>query len=195
MALLITDELWKEIEPLLPPPKPRHFRYPRAYAPDNRRALAGIVFVLKSGIPWEMLPGEMEVCGMTCLNNPREWQEAGVWDRLLALFVKKRDDADKLNWERGTIDSSSVRAVHGGDKTGPNRVDRARPGFKHHVITEGGGIPIAVEVTAANVNDIMQIKPLVEKIPVIREQKTHRKKDLGTLLGDRAYDSEPHENC
>lgn len=54
---LLSDELWTVIEPLLPPPKPRRFRYPGRRPVDNRRALTGIVFVLKSGIPWEMLPG------------------------------------------------------------------------------------------------------------------------------------------
>jgi transposase len=51
---LVSDELWNTIEPLLPeePPKPKGGR-PRV---DDRAALAGIIFVLKSGIPWEMLP-------------------------------------------------------------------------------------------------------------------------------------------
>jgi transposase len=54
---LVTDELWEVIEPFLPeePAKPKGGR-PRI---DGRRALTGIIFVLKSGIPWEMLPQEM----------------------------------------------------------------------------------------------------------------------------------------
>jgi transposase len=62
---LVPDELWASIEPLLPPepPKPKGGR-PRI--PD-RAVLTGIVFVLKSGIPWEMLPKEMGCgSGMTC---------------------------------------------------------------------------------------------------------------------------------
>src|SRR5215213_1167970 len=62
---LVTDELWEVIEPLLPeePPKPQGGR-PRI---DDRAALGGILFVLKSGIPWEMLPKEMGCgSGKTC---------------------------------------------------------------------------------------------------------------------------------
>jgi len=77
---LVTDELWEVIEPLLPkePPKPRGGR-PRI---DDRAALTGILFVLKSGIPWEMLPQEMGCgSGMTCWRRLKEWNEAGVWER------------------------------------------------------------------------------------------------------------------
>ena len=61
---LVTDELWAAIEPLLPfkPPKPRRARL----RCDDRVALAGIIFVLRSGIPWEMLPREFGCSGMTC---------------------------------------------------------------------------------------------------------------------------------
>jgi len=59
---LLSDELWKRIEPLLPPPKPRRFRFPGRKPLDNRKALTGILFVLKTGIPWEYLPLEMG-CG------------------------------------------------------------------------------------------------------------------------------------
>jgi hypothetical protein len=62
---LISDELWAVVEPLLPAPKPRRFRYPGRKPVDNRKALTGIVFVLKTGIPWQALPGDLGVCGMT----------------------------------------------------------------------------------------------------------------------------------
>ena len=59
---LVDDELWELIQPLLPPPKPRRWRYPGRKPVNDRQALTGILFVLKSGIPWEMLPQEMG-CG------------------------------------------------------------------------------------------------------------------------------------
>ena len=83
---LVSDALWESIKPLLPPepPKPKGGR-PRV--PD-RAALTGILFVLKSGIPWEMLPQEMGCgSGVTCWRRLREWQRAGVWERLHELLL------------------------------------------------------------------------------------------------------------
>ena len=56
---LVEVELWELIQPLMPPPKPRRRSYPGRKPLANRKALTGILFVLKSGIPWEMLPQEM----------------------------------------------------------------------------------------------------------------------------------------
>jgi len=58
---LVPDQLWGEIRPLLPPPKPRRKRNPGRKPMDRRRALTGILYVLKSGIPWEMLPRSWDV--------------------------------------------------------------------------------------------------------------------------------------
>lgn len=80
--LLLPDELWKIIEPLLPPPKPRRPRFPGRKPLDHRRALTGILFVLKTGIPWEDLPQEMGGGGMTCWRRLQQWQPAGVGMKL-----------------------------------------------------------------------------------------------------------------
>jgi len=79
---LVSDELWQIIKPLIPeePPKKPEGGRPRI---NDRAALTGIVFVLKSGIPWQMLPQEMgSGSGITCWRRLKEWQEAGVWERL-----------------------------------------------------------------------------------------------------------------
>ncbi len=80
---LLTDAVWKRIEPLLPPHKPRRRRFPGRKPIDDRKALTGILFVLKTGINWEDLPQEMGCgCGMTCWRRLRDWNQAGVWQRL-----------------------------------------------------------------------------------------------------------------
>jgi transposase len=112
---LVTDELWETIEPLLPPepPKPQGGR-PRI---DDRAALTGIVFVLKSGIPWEMLPQEMGCgSGMTCWRRLKEWQEAGVWERLHRVLLERLGEAEQIEWERASLDSASIPAKRGGQK-------------------------------------------------------------------------------
>jgi transposase len=120
---LVSDELWEIVEPLLPeePPKPQGGR-PRV---DDRAALTGIVFVLKSGIPWEMLPQEMGCgSGVTCWRRLKEWQEAGVWERLLQALLDRLGEADQIDWARASLDSASVPAKKGAEK--PARIRRIR---------------------------------------------------------------------
>lgn len=113
---LVDDGLWSVIEPLLPV-KQRRQRYPGRKRLDDRLALTGILFVLQTGIPWEMLPQEMGCgSGMTCWRRLRDWQKAGVWDRLHAVLLSQLRGADKLDLSRVIVDSSSIRAVHGGKK-------------------------------------------------------------------------------
>ena len=109
---LVTVELWETIEPLLPPepPKPQGGR-PRI---DDRAALTGIVFVLKCAIPWEMLPQEMGCgSGMTCWQRLKEWQEAGVWERLHRVLLDRLGEADQIDWERASLDSASIPTKRG----------------------------------------------------------------------------------
>lgn len=109
---LVTDEMWAVVEPLLPkePPKPKGGR-PRV--PD-RAALRGIVFVLRAGIPWEMLPREVFGCsGMTCWRRVRDWQKAGVWDRLHRALLERLHRAGELDWSRAAFDSQSTAAKRG----------------------------------------------------------------------------------
>jgi transposase len=117
---LVSDELWEIVEPLLPeePPKPKGGR-PRL---DDRAALTGILFVLKSGIPWEMLPQEMGCgSGVTCWRRLKEWQEAGVWERLLSVLLDRLGGDDQIEWERASLDSAIIPA-----KRGPQRPERIR---------------------------------------------------------------------
>jgi len=116
--ILVTDELWDRIQPLLPaePPKPKGGR-PRV--PD-RECLTGIIFVLKTGIPWEYLPQEMGCgCGMTCWRRMRDWQEADIWTKIWRAFLDELGMADAIDWSTSAIDSCSVRAVFGGRKRVP----------------------------------------------------------------------------
>jgi transposase len=118
--LLVTDELWAVVEPLLPPesPKPKGGR-PRV---PNRAAFTSILFVLKTGIPWEMLPQEMGCgSGMTCWRRLKEWHEAGVWNRLHRTLLNFLGKGNHIDWSRASLDSASVPAPGGA-----RRSDRTR---------------------------------------------------------------------
>jgi transposase len=112
--LLVDDELWAVVEPILPrhPPHPRGGKPP---VPD-RVCLTGILFILKTGIAWEDFPVEMGCCGMTLLNRLRQWQKAGVWTDLHRVMLDKLRAAGRIDFTRVLIDSSSIRALHGGKK-------------------------------------------------------------------------------
>src|ERR671917_2596954 len=100
---LVSDDLWAVVAPLLPPepPKPQGGR-PRV--PD-RACLTGIIFVLKGGIPWEMLPQELGCgSGMTCWRRRRDWQEAGVWDRLHERLLNWLGDQASIDRSRPSPD-------------------------------------------------------------------------------------------
>lgn len=124
---LVDDELWAVIEPLLPAPKPRRFRFPGRKPVDHRRALTGIVFVLKTGIGWEDLPQEMGCgSGMTCWRRLRDWQTAGVWQRLHEVLLARLHGAGQIDWSRAVIDSSAVRALKGGPTRAATRRTKAK---------------------------------------------------------------------
>lgn len=119
---LVDDDLWEIVQPLLPV-RWRRKVHPGRKRLDDRRVLTGILFVLQSGIPWEMLPKEMGCgSGMTCWRRLREWHRAGVWVRLHRVLLDKLRGADKIDFSRVIADSGSVRAVHGGKK-----LDRTQP--------------------------------------------------------------------
>ncbi len=89
---LLTDELWDHIAPLLPPlpPQPKGGRPPVSH----RAALTGILFVLKTGLPWEYLPAEMGCgSGMTCWRRLHAWQQAGVWAALHRVLLERLEAA------------------------------------------------------------------------------------------------------
>jgi len=114
---ILDDTLWALIEPLLPAPKKRRRRYPGRKPITHRQALSGILFVLRTGIPWELLPQELGWgSGMSCWRRLSAWQKKGVWKKVHTALLVHLRQADQIDWSRAVVDSSSVRAVHGGKK-------------------------------------------------------------------------------
>lgn len=118
---LLDRRLWKLIKAIIPerPPRPKGGRPPV----DDRKVLTGIIFVLKTGIPWQYLPKEMGCgSGQTCWRRLKDWQKAGIWDKIHRMLLDHLREKDKIDFSRAVVDSSSVRAVFGGRK--PARMRR-----------------------------------------------------------------------
>src|SRR5438067_12116220 len=117
---LVSDELWTIVAPLLPPeaPEPKGGR-PRV--PD-RAALAGLLFVLKTGLPWEWLPRELGCgSGMTCWRRLRDWNKADIWHRLHTLLLDRLGASDRIDWSRASRDPARRRAEKGVRRPGPTQ--------------------------------------------------------------------------
>ena len=124
MKPLVTGELWAVVAPLLP----KRRAQPKGGRPwvDDRAVLTGILFVLRSGIPWRMLPPEMG-CGSggTCRRRLREWQRRGVWKRLHRVMLDRLAAADQIDWTRAALDSRRLPATKGGAPSAGTRRTRA----------------------------------------------------------------------
>lgn len=108
---LVSDDLWEGIAPLLLGERPKpNGGHPRC---DDRLAVGGIIFVLRSGVPWEMMPREFGCSGMTCCRRLRDGQTAGVWTRLHRVLLERLSDAGQLDWSRASLDSTAVAAKKG----------------------------------------------------------------------------------
>jgi len=191
---VILDGLWQRLEPLLPKQRRnRHVQFAGRKPVEARRVLAGILFVLRTGVPWRALPATSDFpSGFTCWRRLRQWHRRGVWRQLLANLLAELHARKGIDWARAVVDSASVRALAGGQKTGPNPTDRRKLGSKHHLLTDGQGVPLAITLTKANRHDVTQLLPLLARIPPVRGRRGRPRRRPDAVQGDRAYDSEPH---
>lgn len=79
-----------------------------------------------------------------------------------------------------------------GEHTGPSPVDRRKPGSKHHLITDGTGIPLAATLTGGHRNDVTQLLPLLDTIPPIRGVVGKPWRRPRYLYADRGYDHDKY---
>ena len=187
---LVSDALWAAVKPPLPkkPPKPKGGR-PRI---SDRAVLTGILFVLLSGIPWELLPQEMGCgSGMTCWRRLRDWQRADVWQQVHHAFLQRLQDAGQIDWERASLDSASVPAPAGGEATGKDPTNRGKLGTKRHLIVDRRGLPLAVTMSGANTHDSKLLEETVDTISPLRlphQQRGRPRKRPKKLHADKGYD-------
>lgn len=99
---ILSEELWRRVEPCLPA-GPHRRRIPGPHPIEDRSVLTGILFVLKSGLPWEELPAELGAgSGMTCLRRLRRWQKEGVWRRIRRTLASCFDPSE-IDWRRAEV--------------------------------------------------------------------------------------------
>jgi putative transposase len=114
----IPDALWRRIEPLIPPEKPKPCGgRPRV---DDRRIMAGILFRLRTGCQWQALPKDFG-SGPTCHRRFQQWERAGVFVRIYRELVRYYDGRRGIQWTWTSLDSATVKAPKGGTTPVPTR--------------------------------------------------------------------------
>ena len=107
----IPDQLWNEIRLVLPSEKPKYTIGRPAVS--FRKVLDGILFVLRPGCQWKMLPKEYG-SGSTCHRRFQQWSTSKVFQKLWTRLLKEYDDVVGIQWNWQSLDSVSVKAPLGG---------------------------------------------------------------------------------
>ena len=179
----IPDELWAEIEPLMPPEKPKN--RPGRKRLSQRQVLDGILYVLRTGCQWKSLPKEWFGASSSLHEYYQGWREAGLFEKIFQNLVNYYDRHKGIQWRWQAIDSKSVPAPIGGEKTGPNPTDRGKLGSKRHILVDARGAPLSIVISGANAHDKTCALELLDNIVVERPKKKYR---VHHLCADKGYD-------
>ncbi|AFZ69344.1 IS5 family transposase [Deinococcus peraridilitoris] len=185
---LVPDDLWVIVKTVIPAQTPRpHGGRTKIHA---RRTLAGILYILRWGLPWRQLPLALGFgSGQTRERRFREWLRQGVWARLLRLVLDYAARQGALDWSRASIDWASLPAPRGGVATGPNPTDRGKAGCKLHLLVDRQGLPLAVTISGANVHDSRQLEATLAAVQGVRNGKGGRPQRRPVKLhADKGYD-------
>jgi transposase len=192
----LTDAQWARLAPYLPPQRPATGRPHH----DHRPLLNGILFRLRTGVPWRDLP-ERFGPWQTVYRRSRRWQQAGVWAPVLATLPTEADRAGRRDWDRHVVDGTVVRAhqyaagakggtQHPGTRLPPLGAKRRGFSTKVHIRTEGGGKPLCVTVTGGERHEQSALPTLLDTGAVRRPQGGRPRLRPRRLAGDKGYSSQ-----
>ena len=156
----LTDAQWQRIEPLLPPPKPGG----RPRTTNLREVISGILYLLRSGCPWRMLPHDFPPWG-TVWYYFRRWRIDGIFNRIHnQLYPEvRRLEGRQPSPSAAIIDSQSVKTTEQGGLRGYDAGKQIN-GRKRHIVVDTIGLLLAVVVHAANIQDRDGAKRVFSKL-------------------------------
>lgn len=109
---MLSDKQWKLLKPLLPKQDKRKGGRPRA---NDRKTIEGILWVLKTGAQWYMMPRRYGTPS-TCWRRLKRWGEDGTWEWIWKRLLTTLSKEDKIDWAVAFMDGSFVPAKKGGRK-------------------------------------------------------------------------------
>lgn len=178
-AACLPDEIWDRIKVWLPQeqPKPKGGR-PRN---DDRKMMNAIFYVLRTGCQWKLLP-KCIAAGSSAHDRFQEWRGQGMFEAMWKAGLFEYDALKGIDWEWQSMDGAMTKAPLGGEGTGPNPTDRGKSGSKRSILTDGRGVPLAIDVAGANRPDMKLTGSTLDGIPIEREDSRQH------LCLDKGYD-------
>jgi transposase len=185
----LTDEQWARLKPLLPPQKPKTGRKNL----DHRRIINGILWILRTGAPWDDLPRRYGKRG-TVSSRYYRWRKAGIWDRIFAEVQAQADTDNNLDWTIHFVDSTVIRAhQHAAGAKGSDpeteALGRSQGGLstKLNVRAEGQGKPMTFVLQPGQAHESRAFEPLLERASVRRPWRGRPRRRPRRVCGDKAY--------
>jgi transposase len=190
---IFPEELWGALDPLFPSPPPRP-KGGRRRIP-NRATLTGILFVLRTGIPWEWLPQKLGCgSGMTCWRWLRDWQAQGVWQQVHRMVLNALGDAGQIDWSRAAIDSATVPAPwvakNRAQSNGSRQIGHEAPWYGRPARDSVG-----LTLSGANVPDGQMVEATPKALEPIKQPCGRPRKRPAKLHADKAYDAAAKRHC
>lgn len=188
----VTDREWKSIRVFLP--AERNGKRGRPWT-SHRNVVNGILWVLHVGGSWRDVPAEYGKWS-TIYSRFRRWCREGLWDRIMKSLLKKLDSAGGIDRELWCVDGTIIRAhrcaagaLQKTRETSDNQaLGRSQGGFgtKLHILTDGGGVPLAITATPGHRHEAPEFPRLMNHIELNIHRKANRPKQLA---GDKGYSS------
>lgn len=128
----VSDELWRRVEPLIPPrtrPGGKEFRRKPGGGRkpmDPRKVFEGILFVLRTGCQWKALPKEKFGSASSIHKYFRDWLKAGFFLQLWRAGLAEYDEMEGIAWKWQSVDGAIVKAPMARESVGRNPTDRGK---------------------------------------------------------------------
>ncbi|MFC8532496.1 IS5 family transposase [Streptomyces sp. NPDC057249] len=199
----LSNEEWDRLGPSLPRNVGRGGRWK-----NHRQVIDGILFRLRTGIPWRDLPTRFGKW-KTVYDRHRRWSADGTWDRILRAVQADADAQGRIDWSVVSVDYTVCRAhkhAAGARKQVPQKagnhswpaqhrpdeaLGRSRGGLttKIHLASDGGCRPLVVLITPGQWGDAPQLIPVLDRVRVPRPDGGRPRTRPDYLCGDKAYSS------
>jgi len=162
---LVPEQLWQIIHPLLPTPLCRYGGRPRI---DDRACLAGIVYQLRTGVPWQLPSASLAAAARSPAGGGCGTSSA-LASGSSSTTCCSSSSAATASWTGpAPVSTRSACAPSGGCLTGPNPTDRGKPGSKYHLQVDRNGTPLAACLSAANTHDSMLLEQVLDTVAPVK---------------------------